>query len=210
MEMGKCESIMEASKAELVEKIIEKIDAFMTTRHHDNRPFIIGIDGRCGSGKTTISGLLEAHYEANCIHMDDFYLPLAMRTPDRMSQPGGNVHYERFLEEIMTPVSKGENVHYNTYDCAVQALVPLRTLSPKAIVIIEGAYALHPSIKEHYDMTLFVTHSPECQKQRILMRNGEKKLFEFELRWIPLEEFYISKCSPDVFCDLLIDTSKAW
>lgn len=210
MEKEKCEEIMEHNKVALVEKIIEKIDAFMKTHLQANRPFIIGIDGRCGSGKTTISGLLESHYDANCFHMDDFYLPLAMRTPERMSQPGGNVHYERFLEEVVVPVSNGKSVQYNTYDCTVQALVPLRTLSPKAIVIIEGAYALHPSIRSHYDMTLFVTHSPECQKKRILERNGEKKLFEFELRWIPLEEFYISKCSPDAFCDLMIDTSKAW
>ena len=210
MEKDTIETIMEVSKQALMVKIIEKIDAHMKMHEHGTRPFLSGIDGRCGSGKTTISGLLEAHYEANCYHMDDYYLPLAMRTPDRMSQPGGNVHYERFYEEILVPVMNGQHVHYNTYDCSIQSLVPLRTCAPKKVVIIEGAYALHPTLRNQYDMKLFVTHTPDCQKSRILERNGEKKLYEFELRWIPLEEFYISTCEPDRVCDLIIDTSKAW
>ena len=33
--------------------------------------------------------------------MDDFFLPPALRTPERRSEPGGNVHYERFLTEVL-------------------------------------------------------------------------------------------------------------
>lgn len=210
MEKETYETIMEASRQELVEKIIEKIDALIAKKGNDTKPILIGIDGRCGSGKTTISGLLEAHYAANCFHMDDFYLPLIMRTPERMSQPGGNVHYERFMEEVLSPVLAGAPVNYGTYDCSIQAVVPLRTYLPSEVVIVEGAYALHPTLRDHYDIKLFATHTPECQRARILERNGEKKLYEFELRWIPLEEFYIASCVPDGECDFIIDTSKAW
>jgi uridine kinase len=201
---------MENTKQAIIDEIIAQIDLFVKENKSAKRTFIIGIDGRCGSGKTTLSKMLVAHYHANCFHMDDFYLPLDMRTRERMSQPGGNVHYERFLEEVIAPVRAGEPVIYQTYDCSTQSLKTLGTYDPKSIVIVEGAYALHPLIREHYDFKLFVTHTPECQKSRILERNGEKKLYEFELRWIPLEEFYISNCKPDAICNVLIDTSKAW
>lgn len=203
-------TISEHSKQALFDKIVTRIDSFLQNNEKANRPIIIGIDGRCGSGKTTLSKMLAAHYNANCFHMDDYYLPLVMRTRERMSQPGGNVHYERFLEEVIAKVESGQSVDYQTYDCTVQALKPIGVFEPKSIVIVEGAYALHPSIREHFDYKMFVTHTAECQKNRILQRNGEKKLYEFELRWIPLEELYISKCSPDAICNLLIDTSKAW
>ena len=38
-------------------------------------PFILAIDGRCASGKTTLAGELQKRQACNVIHLDDFYLP---------------------------------------------------------------------------------------------------------------------------------------
>ena len=35
-------------------------------------PVILAIDGRCGSGKTTLAGMIAQRYRAEVIHMDDF------------------------------------------------------------------------------------------------------------------------------------------
>ena len=40
---------------------------------------IIGIDGRCAGGKTTLSNLLAGRFPARVFHMDDFYLPVEQR-----------------------------------------------------------------------------------------------------------------------------------
>ena len=32
--------------------------------------------------------------------MDDFFLPMELRTAERLEEPGGNVHYERFSAEV--------------------------------------------------------------------------------------------------------------
>jgi hypothetical protein len=37
--------------------------------------------------------------------MDDFFLRIEQRTPERMTEVGGNVDYERFLETVLFPVS---------------------------------------------------------------------------------------------------------
>lgn len=37
-------------------------------------PLFIAIDGRCGSGKTTLGEALAKRLHASLIHMDDFYL----------------------------------------------------------------------------------------------------------------------------------------
>lgn len=49
--------------------------------------FLVAIDGRCASGKTTLAGKLRSALKCNVVHMDDFYLPFAKRTEDRMAQP---------------------------------------------------------------------------------------------------------------------------
>jgi uridine kinase len=127
-----------------------------------------------------------------------------------MSQAGGNVHYERFLETVIKPSINEQSVNYQSYDCAHQTLGSSIVYEPKKWIVVEGAYALHPELSAYYDYKIFVTHSANRQKERILRRNGEQKLFEFELRWIPLEEKYILEKKPEANCDMYIDTSNAW
>ena len=48
----------------------------------------IGIDGRCGSGKTSFAKLIAQAVPCNVVHMDDFYLPLSKREENWMDTPG--------------------------------------------------------------------------------------------------------------------------
>lgn len=70
----------------------------------DHSRLIVAIDGCCASGKTTLASRLAADLQADLIHMDDFFLPPALRTPMRYEEPGGNVHYERFHAQIARPL----------------------------------------------------------------------------------------------------------
>ena len=65
----------------------------------EKRPLVIAIDGRAASGKTTAAEQLRFILGGSAIHMDDFFLPVSLRTAERFAEPGGNVHYERFCEE---------------------------------------------------------------------------------------------------------------
>ena len=68
---------------------------------------IIAIDGRCAAGKTTLAARLAKELGGDVIHMDDFFLPLELRTEERFREPGGNVHYERFKTEVLKPLEAG-------------------------------------------------------------------------------------------------------
>ncbi|MCL1786352.1 MAG: hypothetical protein FWG38_00075 [Defluviitaleaceae bacterium] len=62
---------------------------------------VIAIDGRAASGKSTLATALKDVIDGEVVHMDDFFLPKALRTEARMKEAGGNIHYERFLEEVV-------------------------------------------------------------------------------------------------------------
>ena len=79
-------------------------------------PFLVAIDGRCTAGKTTLAGLLQGKRSCNVVHMDDFYLPFAKRTPERMAQPGGNMDFERLLSEVLLPLKSGAEALYRPYN----------------------------------------------------------------------------------------------
>ena len=91
---------------------------------------IVALDGFCTAGKTTLAARLSETYDCHVIHMDDFFLRPEQRTPQRLAEPGGNVDYERFSEEILIPLKEGRPVTYRPYDCSAQALAQPVTLAP--------------------------------------------------------------------------------
>ena len=86
--------VPEAANAFL--SLFQRIDALLA-----EKPFVrVAIDGNCAAGKSTLGALLQEVYGANLFHMDDYFLPFACKTPERLAEPGGNVDYERFREEV--------------------------------------------------------------------------------------------------------------
>ncbi|MGJ9458319.1 uridine kinase family protein [Oceanobacillus sp. CF4.6] len=176
----------------------------------ENDHLIVAIEGRCGSGKSTLSKILGGAFDCNVFHMDDFFLPFEMKTKERLAEPGGNVHYERFKEEVLNPLKNSETISYRPYNCAIRALdKPIHT-SPKKITLIEGVYCLHPSLANAYDYKIFMTVESQTQLKRIAKRNGEEKLQMFINQWIPLEEHYFSSLDVEKQCDYILNTTDFW
>lgn len=162
---------------------------------------LLAIDGRCGSGKTTLAGVLAEKAGAQVVHMDDFYLRPEQRTPERYAEPGGNVDWERLLEEVLEPLRGQGPVVYRPYDAHRQVMLEAVRLEAEPVTVIEGSYSCHPELWKYYDIRIFLDISPEEQLKRILRRNGPEGLDMFRSRWIPLEEEYFREFRPDRDCD---------
>ena len=73
------------------------------------RPLVLALDGRCGSGKTTLAGQLAEQFPASIVfHTDDYYLPPAQRIPDWEKTPCANMDLARLREELLRPARAGE------------------------------------------------------------------------------------------------------
>lgn len=156
-----------------------------------NEKCLIAIDGRCGSGKTTLANLLSKHYDCNVFHMDDFFLQPHQRTTKRYAQPGGNVDYERFKTEVLDHIQDAEGVFYRRFNCSKMELEEGILVPHKNMNVVEGSYSCHPYFGENtYDFRIFVDVSPTLQEKRIKMRAGEEKWIRFKEEWIPLENKY--------------------
>ena len=151
--------------------------------------FVVAIDGRCGSGKTTVADFLADRFGGRVIRMDHFFLPPEKRTEERLSLPGGNIDYERFLQEI-APNIRESYPEYRAYDCHTDDYSTVKLLN-QPLTIVEGTYSLHPALRHLYDFRIFMDVSPEVQKERIISRDGDYAQVFFD-KWIPLEEKYFS------------------
>lgn len=165
---------------------------------------LIAIDGQSASGKSTTAKLLAERLGATVFHMDDFFLQPQMRTPERLATPGGNVDIERFVRDVLPHLLAGEPVSLERYDCHLDELLPPVEIAPRPVVIIEGAYSLHPLLNPHYDIKVFYQIDPALQRARILARNGEEMLQMFLNRWIPLEHKYFTAFDVEQSCDFIV------
>jgi uridine kinase len=158
-----------------------------------SRPFLIAIDGMCGSGKTTLGTYLTKELNASLFHMDDFFLQPHQRTEERLSEPGGNVDYERFKEEVLEHLADTNGVTFQPFSCFKWQLADAVTIPYNDIVVVEGSYSHHPYFENSYDVKVFLEISMEEQKKRIIARDGESSWPMFENKWIPMENRYFEE-----------------
>ena len=186
-----------------MEEIISRLKKEMDGRLRTGKQIVIAIDGNCTAGKTTLASVLEKEYDCNVFHMDDFFLRPEQRTPERYAQPGGNVDYERFREEVLTPLKRGVAFSYRPFSCKTFTLSDPVAVTPKALNIVEGTYCLHPYFGECYDFKVFLSITPELQRERILLRPEAVHQRFFE-EWIPMEKLYFDHFQISDRCDLCL------
>lgn len=155
-----------------------------------DRVCVIAIDGRAAAGKSTAAGQLKRILGAEVVHMDDFFLPPKLRSRERFAQPGGNVHYERFLEEVWPYLARPQSFSYRVFDCSKMDYAGERGVGSADFRIVEGSYSCHPQFGPYADVTVFLDVEPEEQMHRILCRDGSEMAEMFRHNWIPLEEKY--------------------
>lgn len=183
-----------------IKKILEAVP-----EKSGHMPYIIAIDGRCASGKTTLAAELSEKLDCNVFHMDDFFLRPCQRTEERLSEAGGNCDRERFYEEVIAPLKTGEGFSYRPFDCKSMSLLDPVSVSPKKYAVIEGSYSCHPILSRDYHLRIFMSVSPDEQMRRIIGRCGSERAEMFRDRWIPMEEKYFTELDVKSGCDICFE-----
>lgn len=164
----------------------------------------IGIDGMCGSGKSTLCDIIQRVYGTEAVRMDDFFLPPELRTPERLNSPGGNVHSERFILECAEGIRTGKGFSYRIFDCSIMDYNGEKKIPPSNLRLTEGSYCLHPAHGDIYTVRVFLKLSSKEQSRRILLRNGKEMHKMFIERWIPMENRYFEHFGIEKNADFVI------
>jgi uridine kinase len=115
---------------------------------------LIGIDGCGGSGKTTFANKIKkACSDVTIVHMDDFYHPSSkiINAPPTEKPIGADFDWKRLLNQVLEPLSKEKEAHYQRFDWKTDRLAEWHTVPVGGIVIVEGVYAIRKELADKYD-----------------------------------------------------------
>jgi len=149
---------------------------------------LVVIDGRAGSGKTTLADALLAELpQAQVVHMDDL-------TP-------GWRGLRRASAAAITLLRTGSTT---SFDWVTNQPGPQIRLDSSRPLILEGCGALNRYTARLATVSAWLDDDPECRQERALRRDGELFAPHWET-WQRQEMQHLRAERPDRFADIVMD-----
>ena len=169
-------------------------------------PFIIGITGGSGSGKTTFIRQLREGLPAEdvcLLSMDDYYVPRERQELDErgihnFDRPA-SIHREEFVRDLRLLLA-GTSVDRPEYAFNNELATP-RTLhfQPAPVIIVEGLFVFHyKEVRQLLDLKLFLHAKDNLKVVRRIKRDRVERnyplddvLYRYEHHVLPAYEKYV-------------------
>ncbi len=157
---------------------VKKLQNYIDLLNEKNNRYIVSLEGRCASGKTTLSKELK---NITLIHVDDFFDEKGL---ERLNYKD----LKSFLERIKN-ANIGDKIIYKAFSCRNWSYYEKEILVSK-VIVVEGVYSYSEEIRSYFDKLVFSVISKEEQLNRLQRRESEKYLQKYLNIWIPREEEY--------------------
>ena len=145
-----------------------------------NKPYIIGIAGGSGSGKTFFLKCFLEHFtpdEVCLVSQDDYYIPLAHNMTKEENKLYNfdlpdTIDHQHFQEDISKLLNKEAILKHEYTFNNPDAIPRVLEIKPAPILIVEGLFILHfKEISELLDMKVFIDADEDIALQRRLKRD---------------------------------------
>jgi uridine kinase len=160
-----------------------------------NKPFIIGVAGGSGSGKTFFLKCFREHFtssEVSLVSQDDYYFPIAHKmtkeenTLYNFDLPS-TVDHEHFEDDIARLV-RGETIVKKEYTFNNPDIEPkMLEIKPAPILVVEGLFILHfRKIASSLNLKIFIEADNDIALGRRLKRDLLERGYSHEdvmYRW---------------------------
>lgn len=152
---------------------------------------LIGIDGRPGSGKTTLIAELEKALTVQTIYLDEFFIPQRDWPHDQSPRfPFFYFRYQEFIDGIKA-LASGKRFTYYAYDAQTDApSKKVTTIEPEGIIIVEGVSALNAELAPLYHTKIWVEGDHSNELVALQERENGKNWDVWNKLYLPSIEIY--------------------
>lgn len=170
------------------------------------KPFLIGITGGSGSGKTTFIRQLRDGLNGRLVSylsMDDYYLPREQQKVD----PQGVINFDRpksiYRDEFVRDLKKlcsGETITRQEYVFNNELATPKQiVVNPAPVIIVEGLFVFHyKELRKMLDLRIFLHAKDNLKVIRRIKRDQIERnyplddvLYRYEHHVLPSYEKYV-------------------
>jgi uridine kinase len=185
------------------------------------RPLVVAIDGRSGSGKSTVASFVASVLGATVVPSDDFFAAgisaaaWDARTPAQRAADA--IDWRRLRTEALEPLRAGQPARWHAFDFSAgvrpdgtYAMQRDATVRPPApIVLLDGAYSARPELTDLVDLAVLVEAPAPVRRARVAEREEPGFLAEWHTRWDEAEEHYFRQVRPRATFDVIVTTGSS-
>ncbi len=185
------------------------------------KPYVIGISGGSGSGKTSFIRQLRERFTEQqlcIISQDDYYLPRNLQHKDENREYNFDLpksfdkkKFRKDVEHLMS----GETVTIEEYTFNNTDAQPrMLTFAPAPVLVIEGLFVLHfKKIAPLLDLKIFINAKENLKIIRRIIRDQVERgyplddvLYKYQHHVLPSYERYIQPYKEDA--DIVVNNNK--
>jgi uridine kinase len=176
------------------------------------KPFVVGVAGGTGSGKTTVARKIAGAVPAEMVTIlehDSYYVDrpdLAYESRCQLNFDHPDALESTLLLHHVRELKKGHVVEVPMYDFKIHRRSPYtRRVEPTAIVVVEGILIFSdPALRDELDLKLFVDTDADIRVLRRVRRDMEQRGRTFE----SVREQYYATVRPMHL--QFVEPSKRW
>jgi uridine kinase len=173
-------------------------------------PIVVAVDGRSGTGKSTLSAWIAGRVGATLIDQDDFYAGGDFDDWRRLTsreKADRVIDWRRVRAEALLPLRAGRPARWHPFDWeTMDGLAPESIeAQPSPIVILDGAYSSRPELADLIDLSILVTLPDDVRWARLRRREGEDLTLDWQAVWDEAEAYYFRTVRPPEAFDVVID-----
>ncbi len=189
--------------------IFEEILVAIQTCPRNSATKLVAIDGLGGSGKSTLTHEIVKLDSKIKILESDHFPCLPEEHPYHPAGAQTRVNLGRFQHEALIPLTQGRTAMYeNTFWWSTDQKPHAYEIAPGEIVLVEGCYSFHSSLRDYYDYSIWVECSEEEALSRAIKRDGEDGAEIWKQVHAPNERNYAAKQKPMEHVDMIVINEK--
>lgn len=191
--------------------VISVVDHLRSFAERSTGPVVVALDGRSGSGKSTIAASIQARLDgAQVIDGDDFYCGGVELRLEPIGTLANLCIDWRAQHRVLEAVREGREGVYHAFDWETfdgSRHAAESRVAPSRYILLEGTYSARPELGSLIDLRFIVEVDDETRIHRLLERDGG--IGPWERQWIDAEVHYFSHLPDLVRIDGMIHGGSA-
>jgi uridine kinase len=173
-------------------------------------PLVVALDGRSGTGKSTLAARLAARVGAAVVPGDDFYAggnDAAWARLAPAARADRCIDWRRLRIEALEPLRAGQPAVWHPFDFATGTGLATRTevRTPAPVIVLDGVYSARPELRDMVDLAVLVALTDDgLRRRRLVAREGETYMATWHARWDAAEDHYFKHVCPPASFDLVV------